>query len=97
LGQNSDELVQLCIILHFNFISNMNVHSPELLARRLEVGARLRKFREESGLTQAQLADKMQVESTTVSKIEAGKWNFTIDFLNLFIENLELTLTIDKK
>jgi hypothetical protein len=39
----------------------------------------------------------MQVEGTTVSKIEAGKWNFTIDFLNLFIVNLELTLTIDKK
>ena len=75
----------------------MNVHSPELLARRLEVGARLRKFREDAGLTQAQLAEKMQVESTTVSKIEAGKWNFTIDFLNLFIEKLELTLTIEKK
>ena len=75
----------------------MNVHSPELLAQRRDIGARLRKFREEAKLTQAQLAEKMQVDDTTVSKIEAGKWNFTIDFLNLFIENLELTLEINKK
>lgn len=57
--------------------------TPELVARR-RIGAWLREMREEKKMSQDELAAKLKVHRATVSKIEAGKWAFSIDVLFKF-------------
>ncbi len=48
-------------------------------ARKLkQLGARVKRFRKEKGLTQEQLADKIHVSSTYVGFIEQGQRNPSI-------------------
>lgn len=56
----------------------------------------LRKMRESLGLTQEQLAGKSNIPRTTISKVESGSRNVTIDVLMTLAKamdkNLELRL-----
>jgi len=75
--------------------SNLN---PEyLLSVRNIIGAHFKKCRIEKGISQKQLADKMQISQSTVAKIENGSWNFTLDFLVLFCHHLDLYLFLPEK
>lgn len=65
-----------------------NIDEEFALQRRVELGQFLRQKREEKRLTQAQLGDLMGFNSTNISKIEAGKWNMSIDILTLFALHL---------
>lgn len=51
---------------------------------RLRIGEEIKKIREEKGYNQEQLAEIMKVSRTTISKIENGKFNFSIDYLSRF-------------
>lgn len=51
---------------------------------RLKMAESIRKFREEKGYSQEQLAEIMKVSRTTISKIESGKFNCSIDYLSKF-------------
>ena len=64
---------------------------------RLEIGESIRQIREGEGLTQEQLAEKMQISRSTISKIESGKFNFSIDYLSKFAEFLRFDITISNK
>lgn len=64
---------------------------------RLEIGESIRQIREGEGLTQEQLAEKMQISRSTISKIESGKFNFSIDYLSKFAEFLRFDITISTK
>ena len=51
---------------------------------RLKMGESIREFRERKGYNQEQLAEIMKVSRTTISKIESGKFNCSIDYLSKF-------------
>lgn len=51
---------------------------------RIKIGETIRKIREKRGYNQEQLAEVMKVSRTTISKIESGKFNCSIDYLSKF-------------
>lgn len=56
----------------------------EIMESRKKIGGALRNIREKRGLSQEQLADKMNISRSTISKIESGKFNCSIDYLSKF-------------
>lgn len=51
---------------------------------RLKMGESIREIREKKGYNQEQLAEIMKVSRTTISKIESGKFNCSIDYISKF-------------
>jgi DNA-binding XRE family transcriptional regulator len=51
---------------------------------RIKMGESIREIREKRGYSQEQLAEIMKVSRTTISKIESGKFNCSIDYLSKF-------------
>lgn len=49
---------------------------------RTRIGQRLQEARKEKGMTQQDVASKSGVTRTTVSKIEAGKFNAGVDVVD---------------
>ncbi|MNK80972.1 hypothetical protein D3C87_1007060 [compost metagenome] len=73
---------------------NTRIHRHDF---RLKVGDTLREIREKKGYSQEQLADIMNVSRTTISKIENGKFNFSIDYLSKFSWFLDFDISIINK
>jgi len=48
---------------------------------RLKLGDKIRQVREQRGYSQEQLADMMDINRSTISKIENGKFSITVDYL----------------
>ncbi|PSR54111.1 XRE family transcriptional regulator [Adhaeribacter arboris] len=65
-----------------------NITEEELIAERKRVGNLLRQKREERGYKQEDFAQLTGMSRSTISKIEAGNWNFGIDTLTLFTKHL---------
>jgi len=61
---------------------------------RLKIGEEIKKIREKNGYSQEHLANIMKVSRTTISKIENGKFNFSIDYLSKFSWVLDFDLSI---
>jgi len=61
---------------------------------RLKMGESIREIREKKGYNQEQLAEIMKVSRTTISKIESGKFNCSIDYLSKFSWFLEFEFKI---
>ena len=51
---------------------------------RQKIGNKIRFVREERGYNQKQLAELMNINRSTISKIENGKFSITIDYLIRF-------------
>lgn len=51
---------------------------------RLKLGDKIRQVREQRGYSQEQLADMMDINRSTISKIENGKFSITVDYLVRF-------------
>lgn len=51
---------------------------------RLKLGDKIRQVREQKGYSQEQLADLMDINRSTISKIENGKFSITVDYLVRF-------------
>lgn len=51
---------------------------------RLKLGDKIRQVREKRGYSQEQLAEMMDINRTTISKIENGKFSITVDYLVRF-------------
>jgi transcriptional regulator with XRE-family HTH domain len=66
---------------------------------RLKMGQNIREIREKRGYSQNELAEIMEVNRSTISKIENGKFSFSIDYLSKFsfFLNFDLTLIDNKK
>lgn len=71
--------------------NNMELHLHDC---RLRIGETLREIREKKGYNQEQLADIMNISRTTISKIENGKFNFSIDYLSKFSWFLDFNISI---
>ena len=50
----------------------------------MKMGVTIREIREKKGYNQEQLAKIMKVSRTTISKIENGKFNCSLDYLSMF-------------
>ena len=66
---------------------------------RLKMGESIREIREKNGYNQEQLAEIMKVSRTTISKIENGKFNCSIDYISKFswFLNFDFSVVINKK
>jgi transcriptional regulator with XRE-family HTH domain len=51
---------------------------------RLKLGDKIKTVREKKGYSQEQLAEKMEINRSTISKIENGKFGITVDYLVRF-------------
>ena len=48
---------------------------------RQEIAAQLRQVRKEQGLTQERLAEKVGTRKSNISRLESGRYNPSLDFL----------------
>ena len=79
----------------------MNVNIEKLIGyenfaieNRKKFGAEIKRIREGKGYNQEELAEMMNVSRSTISKIENGKFNFSIDYLSKFSFFLEFQITL---
>lgn len=61
---------------------------------RVKIGESIREIREKRGYNQEQLAEIMNISRTTISKIEGGKFNFSMDYLSKFSWFLDFNFTV---
>lgn len=61
---------------------------------RESIGKRIRGFRDEKGFSQDELAEIMEVQRSTISKIETGKFAITIDYLVKFAWYLDFNIAL---
>jgi transcriptional regulator with XRE-family HTH domain len=64
---------------------------------RLKLGDKIRQVREERGYSQEQLADMMDINRSTISKIENGKFSITVDYLVRFSLFLDYEFKVIEK
>ena len=61
---------------------------------RTRIGQRLQESRKAKGMTQQDVADKSGVTRTTVSKIEAGRFNAGVDIVDKLARAMGASLDI---
>jgi transcriptional regulator with XRE-family HTH domain len=64
---------------------------------RSKIGETIREIRENRGYNQEQLAEIMKVSRSTISKIERGRFNCSIDYLSKFSWFLEFEISLSVK
>jgi len=64
--------------------SDITAKEPKIIDFRLKLGDKIRHVREQRGYSQEQLAEMMNVNRSTISKIENGKFSITVDYLVRF-------------
>lgn len=61
---------------------------------RKKIGDKIKNIRQKKGLTQSKLSELSGMTQTTISKIEVGKFNASIDLISKLIEPLGAELDI---
>jgi transcriptional regulator with XRE-family HTH domain len=64
---------------------------------RLKLGDKIRQVREARSYSQEQLADIMDINRSTISKIENGKFSITVDYLIRFSIFLDYEFKVIEK
>ena len=64
---------------------------------RLKLGDKIKTVREKKGYSQEQLAEKMEINRSTISKIENGKFGITVDYLVRFSTFLDYEFKVIEK
>ena len=64
---------------------------------RYLIGGEIRKYRDKKGFSQEHLAKLMDISRATISKIENGKFAFSIDYLAKFAWHLDFEVTVFDK
>lgn len=72
-------------------------HEGYIQENREVIGKTIRTFREEKGYSQDELAEIMEVNRSTISKVETGKFAITIDYLVKFAWYLDFNFLLEKK
>lgn len=72
--------------------------SEQYIQENREVlGKQIRTFREKKGFSQDELAEIMEVNRSTISKVETGKFAITIDYLVKFAWYLDFDISVMEK
>jgi transcriptional regulator with XRE-family HTH domain len=61
------------------------------------IGQQIRLFREKKGFSQDELAEIMEVNRSTISKVETGKFAISIDYLVKFAWYLDFNISVLEK
>lgn len=61
------------------------------------IGKQIRSFREKKGFSQDELAEIIEVNRSTISKVETGKFAITIDYLVKFAWYLDFNISVLEK
>ena len=61
------------------------------------IGKHIRTFREKKGFSQDELAEIMEVNRSTISKVETGKFSVSIDYLVKFAWYLNFDISVVEK
>ena len=64
--------------------TDLTATESKIKEHRLKLGDKIRQVREQKGYSQEQLADMMDINRSTISKIENGKFSITVDYLVRF-------------
>lgn len=64
---------------------------------RLKLGDKIRIVREQRGYSQEQLAELMNINRSTISKIENGRFSITVDYLVRFSIFLDYEFKVVEK
>ncbi len=64
--------------------TDLSLVESQIKDYRLKLSDRIRQVREQRGYSQKQLADMMDINRSTISKIENGKFSITVDYLVRF-------------
>ena len=64
---------------------------------REKIGNRIRQLREKKGFSQNDLAGIMNIQRSTISKIETGKFAITIDYLVKFAWYLDFEILLHER
>lgn len=64
---------------------------------REAIGNKIRSFREKKGFSQDDLSEIMEVNRSTISKVETGKFAITIDYLIKFAWYLDFDISVLQK
>lgn len=76
---------------------NSNIEAEIVVTNdRERIGSQIKAIREKKGLTQQKLADMSGKQKSTISKIERGKFNPSIDLLSDILIHLDSKLIIAK-
>lgn len=74
---------------------NSNIEAEIVVTNdRERIGSQIKAIREKKGLTQQKLADMSGKQKSTISKIERGKFNPSIDLLSDILIHLDSKLII---
>lgn len=68
----------------------------ESLEKRIALAHEIRKFRKANKLSQVELAQKMGIARSTISKIENGEFAFSVDYLIKLAEHLDFKIKLEK-
>ena len=68
---------------------------PRVLRLSAKIGAKLRAAREASGRTQTEIAAELKMDRPSLSRIEAGRTNVTIESLIKIADVFGLTVSIE--
>lgn len=61
---------------------------------RIKIGETIKEIRENKGYNQQQLSVIMNISRSTISKIESGKFNCSIDYLSKFAYHLNFSINL---
>ncbi len=61
------------------------------------IGKQIRTFREKKGFSEDELAQIMEVNRSTISKVETSKFSITIDYLEKFAWYLDFNISVVEK
>ena len=67
------------------------MHSPFTYTARVIIGKKIKFLREQKGMTQQELADLVRADRQYIYKIETGKKNITLDYLDKIAQVLEVS------
>lgn len=76
--------------------SSKNISQEFIRENRIKIGNALREIREKKGYSQDYLSEIMEVDRSTISKIENGKFNCSIDYLSKFSWFLKFDLSLSE-
>jgi len=81
-----------------SIIKSESFNDDFIVNYRLKIARNIKAIREKRGYSQDDLAEIMNVNRTTISKIENGKFSFSIDYLAKFSLFLDFGfLLVDNK
>jgi len=77
--------------------AELTITENQIKDYRLVLGDKIRIVREQRGYSQEQLAELMNINRSTISKIENGKFSITVDYLVRFSIFLDYEFKVVEK